>query len=497
MLDIARNFAKTKLTASALDSDTTLTVADGSVFGATPFNLVIFDGTDPVQAFEDGDLEIVRCTNVATNTLTVVRAQEDTTAIALGIDYTVFQGLTARAYNDGQKRFSLMAENVDTVANGEVGDVKVLYENLVILGGLNPNANNNVWSIATQSDGKILIGGQFTTIGGTARVSVARLNTDGTLDTGFVNLNVNSAVYKVVIQSDGKIVIGGNFTTVSGTARNYIARLNSDGTLDTGFNPNANNTVEAITIQSDGKIVIGGTFTTVDGTTRNRIARLNTDGTLDTGFVDSNANQVVQAFAIQSDDKILVGGAFSTVDGTTRNGMALLNTDGTLDSGFNPNLGPQFGRPYDIVIQADGKIVIGGTFTTVGGTTRNRIARLNTDGTLDTGYNPNLSNTVYAVTIDSNGKILIGGAFITVGGVSHTFIARLNTDGTLDASINPSPSAQVRAVAIQSDGKILVGGDFTTIGGLTRNRIARIEFGDFYGLYVYTTSWKLLTPQVL
>jgi uncharacterized delta-60 repeat protein len=176
--------------------------------------------------------------------------------------------------------------------------------------------------------------------------------------------------------------------------------------------------------------------------------------------------------------------------------MALLNTDGTLDSGFNPNLGPQFGRPYDIVIQADGKIVIGGTFTTVGGTTRNRIARLNTDGTLDTGYNPNLSNTVYAVTIDSNGKILIGGAFITVGGVSHTFIARLNTDGTLDASINPSPSAQVRAVAIQSDGKILVGGDFTTIGGLTRNRIARIEFGDFYGLYVYTTSWKLLTPQV-
>ena len=364
--------------------------------------------------------------------------------------------VTNGIYRDGR-----VAVNKNTV-DGVDGTIDTAFD---------PNANARVRAIAIQSDGKIVIGGDFISVGGTSRNRIARLNTDGSLDTGF-DPNANDEIRAIAIQSDGKIVIGGVFTTVGGTTRNRIARLNTDGTLDTGFNPDANSEVNTIAIQSDGKIVIGGTFTTLGGVTRNRIARINTDGTLDTGF-DPNASSTIRAIAIQSDGRIVIGGFFTTVGGVTRNNIARLNTDGSLDTGFDPNANPIVTR---LAIQSDGKIVISGTFTTVGGVTRNRIARLNTDGTLDTGFNPNAGSTVNAITIQSDGKIIIGGFFTTVGGVTRNRIARLNTDGTLDTGFDPNAGGEVNAIAIQSDGKIVIGGVFTTVGGTTRNRIARLNF---------------------
>src|SRR5437660_193868 len=111
--------------------------------------------------------------------------------------------------------------------------------------------------------------------------------------------NANDAVEVVVVQPDGKILIGGGFTSVLGVTRNHIARLNPDGTLDTAFNPNANSTVISIAVQADGKILAGGTFTSIGGQTRNNIVRLNSDGTLDA--FDPNANNEVDAIAVQAD----------------------------------------------------------------------------------------------------------------------------------------------------------------------------------------------------
>ena len=160
--------------------------------------------------------------------------------------------------------------------------------------------------MAVQADGKVLLGGNFTTLqpngaaSATTRNHIARVNADGTLDTGF-NPNANDYVYSVAVQADGKVLLGGDFTTLqpngaaSPTTRNRIARVNADGTLDTGFNPNANGTVYSVAVQADGKVLLGGNFTTLQPngaaspTTRNRIARVNADGTLDTGF-DPNAN---------------------------------------------------------------------------------------------------------------------------------------------------------------------------------------------------------------
>jgi uncharacterized delta-60 repeat protein len=354
---------------------------------------------------------------------------------------------------------------LDTTFNSEVG------------------ADTYVRAIAIQSDGKILIGGDFTTYNGTSRNYIARLNADGTLDTTFnPGMGADSSVRNIAIQSDGKIVIGGEFTTYNGTSRNYIARLNADGTLDTTFNPGvgANNSVYTTVIQSDGKILIGGWFDTYNNTSRNHIARLNTDGTLDTAFdTEIGASDPIYTIAIQSDGKIIIGGVFITYDGEFKNRITRLNIDGTLDAGFNAGGMGINNFAYTAAIQSDGKIIIGGEFTTYNDTNRSYIARLNTDGTLDNAFNPGAgaNSYIYITALQSDGKIIIGGNFTTYNGTSRNYIARLNADGTLDTTFNPGMGADssVRNIAIQSDGKIVIGGEFTTYNGTSRNYIARLN----------------------
>ena len=363
-----------------------------------------------------------------------------------------------------------------------------------------PNPTDaEVRAIAIQNIGgqeKIIIGGEFTCVGssdstcpsGNRRNRIARLDANGALEA--FNPSANGNVNAIAIDNDGKIIIGGGFEQVGGQARSRIARLNTDGTLDTSFNPNASSAVNAIAIQSDGKILIGGGFSKVGGVDRNRIARLNNDGTLDTSF-NPNANGNVRAIAIQSDGQILIGGEFTTLGsapGTTRPRIARLNVeDGTPDTSFNPGSGAN-DNVRAIAIQSDGKVLIGGEFTSVNGTTRNRIARLNNGGTLDTSFDPGTgaNNNVNAIAIQGDGMIIIGGAFRQVNSNSNNRdrIARLTTSGSLDAGFNPNASGStghVNAIEIQSDGKILIGGDFTRVGGTgadnQRNRIARLNPG--------------------
>jgi uncharacterized delta-60 repeat protein len=351
-------------------------------------------------------------------------------------------------------------------------------------GSFNPGTgtDNSVWTTAVQSDGKIIIGGAFTTYNGTARNRIARLNTDGSLDATFnPGTGADDWVYTTAVQSDGKIIIGGEFITYNGTARNRIARLNADGSLDAIFNPGtgANDIVRTTALQSDGKIIIGGFFITYNGTARNRIARLNTDGSLDATFnPGTGANSYVETTAVQSDGKVIIGGDFTTYNGTAINCIARLNADGSLDASFNPGTGANH-RVATTALQSDGKIIIGGGFSSYNGTARNCIARLNTDGSLDASFNPGTgaNGIVLTTALQSDGKIIIGGAFTTYNGTGRNRIARLNADGSLDATFNPGTGADdwVYTTALQSDGKIIIGGDFTSYNGTGRNRVARLN----------------------
>jgi len=190
-------------------------------------------------------------------------------------------------------------------------------------------------------------------------------STFNTFDDGTYGDGTNNTVFTTALQPDGKVIIGGQFTTYNGTARNCIARLNADGSLDATFNPGsgADGTVLTTALQPDGKVIIGGFFTTYNGTARNRIARLNADGSLDATFnPGSGASHTVRTIALQPDGKVIIGGNFTTYNGTARARMARLNADGSLDATFNPGLGAD-GTVRTIALQPDGKVIIGGDFT--------------------------------------------------------------------------------------------------------------------------------------
>ena len=145
-----------------------------------------------------------------------------------------------------------------------------------------------VTATAVQPDGKTIIAGSFTSVLGVPRRNIARINADGTLDVGF-NPKPYDSVFSLAVQADGKVLLGGFFTTlqpngaVSATPRQSIARVNGDGTLDTGFDPQANSKVWSVAVQADGKVLLGGQFTTlqpngaVSATPRQYIARVNGD----------------------------------------------------------------------------------------------------------------------------------------------------------------------------------------------------------------------------
>jgi uncharacterized delta-60 repeat protein len=200
---------------------------------------------------------------------------------------------------------------------------------------------------------------------------------DGALDLTFnPGTGANNDVMSTAIQTDGKIIIGGDFTAYNGTTVNRIARLNSDGSLDGSFNTGtgSDQPVKSITIQTDGKIIIGGFFATYSGTTVNNITRLNTGGSLDGSFnTGTGPSGPVMSTAIQTDGKIIIGGSFFNYNGSTANNISRLNTDGSLDGSFNTGTGAD-SYVYTTAIQTDGKIIIGGLFTAYNGTMANYIA---------------------------------------------------------------------------------------------------------------------------
>ncbi len=371
-------------------------------------------------------------------------------------------------------------------------------------------------SMAIQPDGKTILVGTFTSINGTARGGVARLNADGTLDTDF-DPKADNGVYCVYVQSDGKILLGGIFTSLqpngapAPTPRSRLARLNADGTLDTSFNPNPNSTVMAMAVQPDGRIVVGGFFSSFQpngtGTTfvRNSIARLTSSGAVDLNFhpdpgSDENRLHYVSEILVQEDGKIVIAGPFEFLRPSTvvieRHGIARLNADGTVDPAFDLHLtrGSLQVRVFSVTPQPDGKMIVCGAFGTVqpvGADTpvgRNGIVRLNADGSVDEAFTVTADTTSRFIP-QADGKLLMFGGFTGVqAGEAGTpaprgGIARLNADGTLDGDFDPRADGSTGPVGLQPNGAILVGGSFTSFqpnaqsDPIARTGLARLQNG--------------------
>ena len=353
-------------------------------------------------------------------------------------------------------------------------------------------ANLYILSTAIQPDGKILIGGIFTTYGGTAQRHIARLNPEGSLDTEFVTgSGPNDFVHAIALQTDGKILIGGEFESFNGASRIRIARLNSDGSLDQSFNPGAglNSEVTSFAVQSDEKILVGGIF---------GITRLNSDGSLDSSFdPGSGVSGMISCVALQPDGRIIIGGIFSDYDGTFRNNIARLNVDGSLDMTFDPGTGTDGanGAVVSALLQPDGKVVIGGNFNWFDGVQRNHITRLNADGSLDFSFDPGTGTSamVTSALLHPTGKIILGGLFTTYNGIGRNHLLRVNPNGELDTSFDPGAGAnyEIHCLSFQFDGKIVIGGNFTSYDDLDRNRIARV-LNDFTTSVTYGDDQEYL-----
>jgi len=333
---------------------------------------------------------------------------------------------------------------------------------------------NEVHGSVVLPDGKILFTGYFSYVNGVVRQTAARLNPDGTLDTSFdAGTGFGGRVFKLVPQADGKIIAVGEFSTVNGTLRNRFARINADGSLDTAFNPSfTGGDIVAAAVQPDGKILIGGAFSTVNGMTRTSLARLNADGSLDESFnpVLQDSPPVIRAILVQPDGKIMIAGSFTGVNGVARSKLARLNPNGSLDESFN--LGSVSGGSfYFIARQANGKYIAAD---------RQNIFRRNPDGSADFSFQP-VSLTVdlgiTALVLQPDGSLVIGGTFSYVNNTPRTNIAKINPNGTLDPTFLPQGAdSMVWTLARQTDNKVIVGGEFSYLGGVSRLGIARVNY---------------------
>ena len=339
-------------------------------------------------------------------------------------------------------------------------------------------------TVVIQADGKFIIGGEFTNVNGLNRSRIARLNANGQID-GSYNLGngFDGPVRIIKIDDDGKALVAGYFNTFNGVSRNGIARLNADGVLDETFNPGggADNPVTDLAIQRDGRILIVGNFTTYNGLNRVRLARVFPNGDLDKSFDPGiGPDFTVNSVDILANGYVVVGGDFDLFNLKPAAGIVLLDSSGKLVEDFV--IGEGFdGSVKKVVAQPDLSIIVAGLFTRYQGQVVNRVTRLKLDGSRDEGFKigSGANAGIYEVLLQPDGKILLGGDFSVFNGLNKNAIARLNTDGSVDPTINFGTGANgsVLAIALRPDYKMILGGGFTMFNSEPKEHIVQVHGG--------------------
>lgn len=236
-----------------------------------------------------------------------------------------------------------------------------------------PHINGKVSAIEPLADGRMLIGGEFTTINGEGQRGVALLKQDGTLDGAFKPVLTGGFVTSVLRQPDGKVLVAGSFTEVNGAPHARLVRLNPDGTTDASFSAQTDAMVRVIVLDRLNRVLIGGAFGSVNGEAQSYLARLHTNGVLDVGFAPV-FNDIVNSIVVQENGELLIGGDFTQVDGLFFGRVVRLSENGRRVSG--QTFGSVNASVTALALQRDGQILVGGRFTTFGSISRRRFVRL-------------------------------------------------------------------------------------------------------------------------
>jgi hypothetical protein len=372
--------------------------------------------------------------------------------------------------------------------------------------GSSNGVNNTVRALAVVGN-EVYVGGTFTSAGGVSANRVARFNTQtntwSTLGTGSSN-GVFGTVFALAVVGN-EVYVGGNFTSAGGVSANYVARFNTQtntwSSLGTGSSNGVSGGSSSVDVRAlavvGNEVVVGGVFTSAGGVSANRVARFNTQTNTwsSLGMFSSNGvNDVVFALAVVGNE-VFVGGTFTSAGGVSANRVARFNTQtntwSSLGTGSSNGVsGTGLVYVYALAVVGN-EVVVGGNFTEAGGVSANRVARFNTQtntwSTLGTGSSNGVNGEVRALAVVGN-EVVVGGAFTSAGGVSANNVARFNTQtntwSTLGTgSSNGVSGGSVFALAVVGN-EVFVGGGFTSAGGVSANRVARFN--------TQTNTWSTL-----
>ncbi|SDD73329.1 delta-60 repeat domain-containing protein [Aquimonas voraii] len=326
----------------------------------------------------------------------------------------------------------------------------------------------NVRELLELADGSVLVGGRFSTLDGVEQRNLGRVRADGTVDAEF-RIQTDTGVFTTLASFEDGVWLGGDFTQLNGVAVGRLVKLDHRGRRAPASSHALNRVPLALLPLDNDRLLVGGDFTQVGAQVASHLLLIenSSGGRLPLSI---GADNTVHALARQADGKILIGGAFASIGGVARRAIARLNADLSLDTGFNL-LMDSTAVVRAIAVSPDGGIVLGGSFGALGIESRQNLAKVRADGSIQALFTPNPNGRVDSLLIAPNGEVYVGGTFTSIGGQARSRVARLEADGSL-GSFAPTVNAgttRVSAVALQADGRVLLGGN----GGLLK----RVEAG--------------------
>lgn len=323
-------------------------------------------------------------------------------------------------------------------------------------------------------------------------------------------------VLSVALRPDGRMLLGRDSILLNEHPYGYLNQLDANGAPDLtymgsnylNYNATIGYRVSALALFPNGNVLSGSTFrlqrTRPDSTpdvtyaswqnvqhntyaivrkpddsvlvaSDSSLLHYLADGTIDNTF-NVQADGAITSVALQADGKLIVGGSFQNIAGAPRQNLARLLDNGTIEAAFVADAN----YPVNAVaVQGDQRILVGGAFDRIGGRSMTRLARLETTGAVDTSFVAPVNSTVNSIILQADGRIILGGSFSQVSGQARVYIARLLPSGALDSSfapiatVNADGRQHVKGLALQEDGRLLVLGTFTQIDNITRTYVAR------------------------